>query len=212
MRKEVGLIITFSLIITLLVFIFILINLFDRGSVVFTDLNQPAGPIVSQEDPHVGNLNPEIRLVLFSNFTCPTCEDFSRRVLRVIPDYDIILIWKNLPNDTLNSQSTNASIAALCAAEQNMFWSYHNQLMAKQGVLSENIYFDLANRLNLREASFRRCYERKQTESIIEDSIEEADRLGITGVPTLFIGDDRFAVGNVTEERLRERLELILSQ
>lgn len=212
MRKEVGLIIMMSLVIVLVISIFILIELFDRGRVVFTDINQPKGPTVSSDDPFLGSTMPDMRLVLFSNFTCPNCPDFSEKVMNVASDYNIVLIWKNLPNDTINPQSSKASIAALCASEQNMFWQYHNLLMAQEGVLSDSIYLDLANRIGLRENAFARCLDRRPVYSTIEASIEEARRLNVTGAPTLYIGDDRFAVGTISESDLRRRLDLILNR
>jgi protein-disulfide isomerase len=210
MRKQVSYIIFAAMAITLTVMIFILINLFDRGKVVFTDINKPVGPIVTANDPFMGSTSPDLRLVLFSNFTCPTCEEFSNTVRKVVPDYNVTLIWKSLPNNTLNPESTRASEAAMCAGEQNLFWQYHNLLMSQKGVLNDNVYTELAIRSGIRLPKFSRCLERGKYRQPINDAIEEAGRLGVTASPTLYVGNDRFATGTISEADLRRRIELIL--
>jgi len=185
-----------------------IVALFDRDEVIFTDLDTIEEPVIRGSDPYLGSFNPDAVLVLYSNFTCPTCREMSSALKRIVKDYNITLIWKDIPNDSLNPESTNASIAAHCANEQGAFWDFHDLLLANQNELGSNMYQDVAAMLGLRAHKFNRCLKDDSIKELINTSIEEAEDLEVTAPPTLIINDERFT-GMVIENELRELLDVI---
>lgn len=205
------LVLTSSLIV-ISIFALMIASLFDRGEVIFTDIQKYSGPIVLEQNPYTGSITPDVRLILYSNFTCPNCESFSNAARSAIADKNVVLIWKDLPNDTLNPYSTAASLAGHCAADVGRFWQYHDLLMAKKGSINDNTFTELATQIGLNPARFERCMEKKSFQPIIEQALEEARQLNITTAPTLYIGNDRFATGVMNSEALAERLDILLNE
>lgn len=199
-----------SVIIALGIFAYMISTLFDRGEIKFTDIQKYTGPIVLEQNPYTGSTAPDIRLVLYSNFTCPNCETFSNTVRSAIEGRNVVLIWKDLPNDSLNAFSTKAALAAHCAADQGRFWQYHDLLMARRGSVNDTVFLKLATQIGLNTNRFNKCYTREQLKPVIDQAVEETQQLNITTAPTLYIGDDRFATGVVDMKALQERLDILL--
>ncbi len=192
------------------IFTFMISSLFDRGEIVFTDIQQYSGPIITKYNPYIGGDAPEVRLVLYSNFTCPNCAEFSKTVREAIADKNVVLIWKDLPNDSLNPYSSQAALAAHCAADYGRFWQFHDLLMDKEGQFTQTTFTELATQIGLSENRMTKCMEKKTFQPVIDQAVNEATQLKVTTAPTLFVGNDRFATGTLDPNALRERLDLII--
>lgn len=193
------------------IFTFMISSLYDKGEVVFTDIQQYSGPIITKYNPYLGgDKDPKVRLVLYSNFTCPNCAEFSKTVREAIAGKNVVLIWKDLPNDSLNPYSSQAALAAHCAADYGHFWQYHELLMAQQGQFTPTTFSELATQAGLSANKMTKCIEKKTFQPVIDQAVDEATQLKITTAPTLFVGNDRFATGTLNADALRERLDLIM--
>lgn len=211
MKRQLFYIVLGALCLLLIITVLIISSLFSRATINFTNLNEePSSPTISSYDVVRGSASPDIVLVMYGSFTCQSCRDMLFTIDRVMRDYNIAFVWKDLPNDSLNRESTNASIAARCANEQGSFWPYFDALFTEQGLISSNYYREIAANLELREKRFARCLENEETLETIEALIEEAEALKITATPTLYVNNQRFT-GAVREEQLRTFIERILA-
>lgn len=160
-------------------------------------------PTVTFVNPSKGPPDAKVTLVLFSDFQCDACQNIATTldvVLKTFPD-DVRLVWKDMPNESLHPLATPAAIAAHCAAEQNKFWEYHDELFSKQAYLSESLFTQIASSLHLDTDEFESCYDNRDTLPIVTKDYEEGLALGITATPTLFIGDEML-VGAVSAQDL----------
>jgi protein-disulfide isomerase len=211
MKIGIHHIVFLSVIVAIGIFTFMISSLFERGEIVFTDIQQYSGPIITKYNPYLGgDADPKVRLVLYSNFTCPNCAEFSKTVREAIADKNAVLIWKDLPNDSLNPYSSQAALAAHCAADYGRFWQYHDSLMAQNGQFTPTTFTDIATQIGLSANRMTKCMDKKTFQPVIDQSIDEATQLKITTAPTLFVGNDRFATGVLNADLLRERLDLII--
>ena len=175
------------------VFIFLIAQLLQTGSVEFTDENVITTPVIKRSDPVIGSTAPSVVIVYFGNFTCRNCVDFSKNLMNMIETYPdaLTVVWKDFPNVDLNPESYHAAIAARCADKQDAFWPYHDLLMANQQILQDEAYIAIATDLGLKEPSFERCLRKESPTKLIEESNTEAETLGLLAAPALFINGER---------------------
>lgn len=165
-------------------------------------------PIVNGDDPAIGNENALVTIVEFSDFECEFCQKQEKVIKQILENFRdrVKLIWKDYPESEFSSPSFQAALAARCAGEQNEFWPYHDLLFNKSGNFSEEIFIDLAKNLKLKLNEFKECLSDNNTISLIQNNIEEADALDITGVPFIYVNDKEI-MGEVSYEELKKIIE-----
>ncbi|MDP3042970.1 MAG: thioredoxin domain-containing protein [bacterium] len=172
-----------------------------------------AGPIISDLDPGMGNEKAPVTIVIFSDYQCGFCQKQEQILKNLLNQYGdkIRLIWKDYPESDENSISFLAAVAGRCAQEQKKFWEYHDLLFQNSNGLNSKILFELARKLNLNINQFNYCLSGSEAEQLIKDNIEEADALGISGVPFIYV-NDREVMGEITFEELRRIVEIELGK
>ncbi|MBU4257485.1 DsbA family protein [Patescibacteria group bacterium] len=167
-----------------------------------------AGPIISDLDPGMGNKEAPVTIVIFSDYQCGFCQKQEQILNELTSRYEekIRLIRKDYPESDENSISFLAAVAGRCAQEQKKFWEYHDLLFQNSGGLNSKILFELARKLNLNINQFNYCLSGSEAEQLIKDNIEEADALGISGVPFIYV-NDREVMGQVDLEELKKIIE-----
>lgn len=143
-------------------------------------------------DPRLGNSSAKIGIVGFSDYQCLYCRDFHRKQFAQIRkeyiDTGMVqFIHKDLPL-RMHPQAVPAANAAHCAGTQGSFWDMHDALFVHQGRLGQNLYPELARKLNLDVAKFSACLESESHGEAIGQDIGVARRLGFTGTPAFLIG------------------------
>lgn len=135
-------------------------------------------------------------LVEFSDFQCSFC---ARHALQTLPQ--LMARYGDNPNFRYEarpfvlfrgSASQNAAEAAICAAEQNLFWPFHDTLYANQGAEASGVFTDenlktLARAVGLNMGQFNDCYDSGRVKRDINNVIAEAQGLGVNSTPTFFL-------------------------
>jgi protein-disulfide isomerase len=145
-----------------------------------------------KNDPRLGSATAKIGIVEFSDYQCLYCEDFHRKQFAQLKKEYIDtgvaqFIHKDLPL-RMHAQAVAAAMAAHCAGAQGRFWDMHDSLFIHQGQLGQNLYPELARKLNLDVAKFSACLEDQAYGQGIGQDIGVARRLGFTGTPSFLIG------------------------
>lgn len=185
---------------------------FSQGDPLTTkipDINDIlAGPIISQNDPSLGPIDAPITLVIFSDFECKFCQTQERIIKAIMEQFQgkIRLIWKDYPENNLNSTSFKAAIAARCANLQNKFWEYHDILFQNKENLNQDNFISFANQLNLDKNQFENCLENNDIKKIIKDNMDEANALNIIGIPFIYLNDQE-VMGELTINDLKKMVE-----
>jgi protein-disulfide isomerase len=143
-------------------------------------------------DPRLGNSSAKIGIVGFSDYQCLYCRDFHRKQFAQLKkeylDTGVAqFIHKDLPL-RMHAQGVAAAMAAHCAGAQGRFWDMHNSLFIHQSQLGQDLYPELARKLNLDAAKFSACLEDQAYGQGIGQDIGVARRLGFTGTPSFLIG------------------------
>jgi protein-disulfide isomerase len=200
-------------ILALIIFVFLIVKLFDRGGIEYTDEVEQTLPQLLNIDPMVGATGPQVVLVHYANFSCEQCESTAKMLRSIVEDYpeQVILVWKDFPNDSLNPESTPAASAARCAQKQHHFWNYHDLLLSHQNELGDALYEAIALELDLNMWRFNRCVRKDSELDRVLESAQDADNLNLTAAPTIYVNGISYT-GDVSETELRSTINQLLVQ
>jgi len=118
---------------------------------------------------------------------------------------NVKLVFKNFPIRS-HKFAFKAAMAALAADRQGKFWEFHGELFKNYNRLNTGKIDEIANQLGLNAAEFNQQQKNPELIAQIRRDYEEGIRLGIRGVPTVFIN------GRKMRDRSLESLEAAVNQ
>ena len=151
--------------------------------------------ILGNGSPILGDSNAPITLVEFGDYQCHFCNVFfhsteSDIVEEYIEKGKVRMIFKDY--NIIGPDSINASHAAHCAADQGLFWEYHDLLYSNwtgenNGWAGFENLVIFAEEIGLDMQQWRSCMIDKPHTDIITSSNQDARSLGLDGTPAFFV-------------------------
>ena len=143
--------------------------------------------------PFKGKVDAPVTLVEYSDYQCPFCARNYRDVMPILQEEYIDtgklkFVMRENPIASLHKNATNASIAALCAGDQDKYWEMHNLLFENQRELGVDNLKSFAGTIGLDTASFNECLDGKKTAGQVRKDMASSAKLGMRGTPGFFIG------------------------
>jgi predicted DsbA family dithiol-disulfide isomerase len=143
--------------------------------------------------PVLGDINAPVIMIGYSDYRCPYCQRHSRQTMpeiidRYIDEGKLRFIVREYPIQGLRSQSSAASLAALCAGGQGKYWEMHAILVASQAQLTLTGLQAIAVEIDLDTESFNHCLTQRVYAGQIEKDMAEGSRMGIQGTPSFVLG------------------------
>lgn len=151
-----------------------------------------------------GNPDAPVKLIEFTDYQCPFC---SRHTLQTMPSIvseyidtgRIYYVQKDLPLDQIHPLARDAAVAARCAGEQEKYWEMHDTLFGQQSYWTENAdpnatFVEFADAFGLDTEAYATCLASGKFDDLIEENVQEALSLGISGTPFFIV--DGFPVIN----------------
>jgi protein-disulfide isomerase len=143
--------------------------------------------------PFKGQIDAAVTLVEFSDYECPYCARHHREVMPVLEaEYidtgRLKFVMRENPIPRLHRNAMNASLAALCAKDQDKYWDMHDALFDNQRELGGDKLSILAAGIGLDPAEFGQCMETKKFQEQIMSDIASGARLGVRGTPAFVLG------------------------
>lgn len=151
-----------------------------------------------------GAVNPMVTIVVFSDFECPACRDFTMGPLHSILSRhpgSVAVVYRHWPLE-YHRVAYTAARASECAARQGKFWEFHDALFSSQdslGVKPMNEYARTAAVGDFTE--FARCSSEAARLPAIDSDIAAAKAIGATGTPTVIVNGFQY-VGFPSESEL----------
>jgi protein-disulfide isomerase len=163
-------------------------------------------PAALADGDALGDPAAPVTLTLYEDFQCPFCLAFNLQFeAMLIHDYveegKVLLQFRHYP--ILGEESLNAARAAVCAADQDVFWPFHNRLFLEQAragqLTDERINIGRFSDANLRAyaidagahgPTFDACYADPSTTARVQADITEARMLGLRGTPSLVLNGE----------------------
>jgi protein-disulfide isomerase len=161
----------------------------DSAAVVTTEPGEMQRfPVDGDDDPFIGPINAPVQIIEFGDYNCGYCRKFHTESFPALMEAypgQIQFVYRDFP--ILGQTSLDASVAANCAGDQDMYWEYHELLYSGQLSLGAEAFTEYAEALDLDTNQFSECISGEtHTEEIIADA-EFVAALGARGTPVFFI-------------------------
>jgi protein-disulfide isomerase len=111
------------------------------------------------------------------------------QVLKKYPQ-SVKLVFKNFPLRN-HRFAAKAAAAALAANRQGKFWEFYDELFKNYNRLSDKKISEIARKLGLNEAQFKRDRKDPLILAKIRKDYQEGMKLGVKGIPTVFVNGRR---------------------
>lgn len=176
------------------------------------------GPDVKQiaigDSPSRGPEDAKVTIVVWSDFECPHCRMVLPILDRILAanTKQVRLVHKFYPLKS-HTRAEPAARAAIAAKNQGRYWEMEDLLFKNQQRLSDADLDQYAGSLKLDMRRFHGDLQAPATTDAIARDRAEADRLGLTGTPFIFINGrpfdfDYFHVNEDLEPWIALELEL----
>lgn len=166
---------------------------------------------VNATDHILGNPNAKIKIVEYSDPSCPFCKVFHNTMRKVVADYgksgNVAWVYRSFPIDkpgtrpdgtALHPNAGHESQALECAGAlggNDKFWAYTHELYditpsvtgsTPEGLDQKQLYV-IAKDVGLNDNDFRTCLDSGRYKDKVESSYLEGVNAGIQGTPSSYI-------------------------
>jgi protein-disulfide isomerase len=143
--------------------------------------------------PSKGHQNATLVLIEFTDYQCPFCANYFRETWPEIEHHyvnsgQLRYVVRDFPLEAIHKDAINAAEAAHCAGEQGQYWPMHERLFRNQSTLSRDDLLAHASFVGLDVKSFQACLDRNQYAVKVRQNLLEAQKMGIRGTPSFFLG------------------------
>jgi protein-disulfide isomerase len=145
--------------------------------------------------PYLGKGQAKVTVVEYADYRCPFCEKFYTDVFsqlksKYIDNGEIKFMYQDFA--FLGPDSNTAAEATHCAADQNMFWQYHDYLFTHQGSESSDWASSInqkkfAQTLGLNTSQFNQCLDSGKYKQEVLNETDAGKKYGVTGTPSVFV-------------------------
>jgi protein-disulfide isomerase len=173
-------------------------NTFDEEQGVLNSemfLNKLLSPS-SANASALGNDQAKITIVEFADYQCPFCAQFNKEtknsiIKNFIDTGKAKFLYKDLiVNDGSDKASTLAATASYCAAEQGMYWPYHDELFKNAqgentGWVTKDNLKQFANNVRIPDLmKFSNCVDTGKYNQIVSENDSFARNIRLTSTPS----------------------------
>lgn len=155
------------------------------------------------EDFRYGNEQAKVIIHEFVDFQCPACAVVAKSIKELKNRYAsrVLFVFRNYPLDSacnsnirsrFHEHSCAIATMARCAGQYGKFWEYTDLAFERQSQASAENVVNWAKQVGLADDAISVCQKSTDIVAKLKDDVAVADRLGVTGTPTLFINGVRY--------------------
>lgn len=164
-------------------------------SVMVSRPARPAGAFAATAHalpPHKATTKPVV-VRIYSDFQCPYCQQLEREMMPALlarlPE-DVRVEFHQFPLESIHPLARPAAEASECAAQQGKFWPYKDALFRDDTWKTANpnaAFIALAGKVGLNTATFESCLSARGGKANVDAGVKEAQTLGLSATPTVFV-------------------------
>ncbi len=173
------------------------------GVLIVVSLNPPT-PATPADLPRdattLGQAGAPVTVEEWGDYQCPICRQFTLTTGAQLADQDIRrgavkLVWRDMA--FIGEESGLAAEGARCAAEQGMFWQYHDKLYAEQrgentGGFPVPFLKKFAGAIGASQAAFDACIDSHRHAAAVKAETDAGRTRGVRATPTFFVNGQKF--------------------
>jgi protein-disulfide isomerase len=177
--------------------------------------------------PTRGNRNAKVVVVNFDDFQCPFCSRMHQTLFpELLKEYGdrVEFVYKDYPLTEIHPWATRAAVDANCLAAQNndAYWDFADHIHASQREVNsekgrdaqfatlDHLTLEQGQKHNLDQTKLQACV-KAQNEDAIKASMHEAEGVGVSATPTLFVNGQEMD-GALPVNEMRAALDRALEQ
>jgi protein-disulfide isomerase len=174
-------------------------------------LDPPTEQVAVGDAPLQGPRTAPVTIIEFADYECPYCQKIHPELKKLESDFPdkVAIAYKDFPLP-MHKHAEKAAEAARCAGDQGKYWEFHDTLFEKGG-LDVSELKETAIALKLDSTKFDKCLDSSEEADAIQKTVDEGQRLGLSGTPSFFI-NGHFVSGATNYATLREMVEQELSR
>jgi len=177
--------------------------------------------------PTRGNKDAKVVVVNFDDFECPFCSRMHQTLFpELLKEYGdrVEFVYKDYPLSEIHPWATHAAVDANCLAVQNndAYWDFADHIHANQREVNsekgrdaqfaalDRLTLEQGQKHNLDQSKLQACV-KAQNEDAVKASMHEAEGVGVTATPTLFVNGQEMD-GALPISEMRAALDSALAQ
>lgn len=166
----------------------------------------------------LGDPNAPVQMLEYADFQCSYCYNVylgaEDELIKTYVDTGLVYFTYRTVG-FLGPESDSSAASAVCAAEQNLFWPYHDTLFANYSHSNAGGYSDarllsMAESVGLDIPAYQQCLADGTGTAGMQAAVDEARAQGINGTPA-FIINGTLLSGSRTFEQLAEAIDAALA-
>jgi protein-disulfide isomerase len=144
---------------------------------------------IESDGPSLGPEDAPVTIVEFGDFQCPFCRQARATLYSLAEKYpeEVRIVYRHLPLESIHPRARAAAEASACAADQGLFWEYHDRLFDNPQAFGDEDLREHARELGADGEVFDACLEKREHAARVDADIAAAVELGITGTPAFVI-------------------------
>lgn len=162
----------------------------------------------------LGNLDAPVLVIEYGDFQCSHCRNFYASSESLLINTYVEtgqVLYEYRPIDFGGPESTLAAEASYCAANQNLFWEYHDILFnnystGNTGGYSEERLEEFASTIDMDVGAFTACLSSGEATAVLEGIRSEAFSNEVTATPSFLI-NGKLRIGNLPWTELVNEIE-----
>jgi len=138
-----------------------------------------------------------VRIMEFSDYQCPACQDFFRRTKpfldrEYVDEGEALFVYFDFPLYEAHPNAFLAARAARCAGDQDGYWEFHDRIFQTQpewsGLSDPSSRFEgMAQEVGLDRSEFRSCLRSDRHAEVVSANRILGEQLGVSGTPTIIL-------------------------
>lgn len=166
--------------------------------------------------------NPKAKVVLteYGDFQCPACKSYHENVMRPLLNEmgdEIYFVYRYFPLVNIHRNAQISAQAGYAAYKQGKFWEmydalYENQTDWAEGTDARSVFVNYAQKIGLDTNKFLKDMESSEAKKFVDDSVADANSIGLQSTPSFFINGKKMASVNTYEEFKNQIKEAISNE
>jgi len=143
--------------------------------------------------PFLGKADAKVTLVEYSDYQCPFCSRHHRNTMpdlmkNYIDTGKVKFVMREFPLASLHPRAVAASLAALCASDQDKYWEMQEVLFSNQKQMDDEQIKSYGETIGLNVDTFVACMDEGKYNDQVKSDLTEGRGLGISGTPSFAVG------------------------
>ena len=163
------------------------------------------------ESPIIGNKDAPVDMVAFLDYQCPYCAKIYPTLEKLLKKYpkEVKMVIKHYPL-RMHKFAKKASLAALAASKQDKYADLTKILIENFRNLNDDSIKKYAQESGVDMEAFEKAYNDASLQKIVSQDLRTGGKVGVRGVPALFINGRRVknrsvdALSKMIEEELKK--------